>query len=237
MKYLLSFITIFFISNNVLSTNLDDLDDIMSRTNLIKQTKDVLDSNNKCFNKIVTKCADGFKISSNNLSCEIKKCETLHSAKSFDNGVFYNSKMKCHEPKITTCNTGYELKDNKCNKNICSKQPSLSNSKSTQANFLFQKEKCFIATLPTECESGYTLENKETDSANCEKEKVVDPIEACKRQPSLKHSIKTEKDFSYKSKNCTISELPIECESGYALYKPETDRTMCKKQSKGSRRN
>ena len=76
----------------------------------------------------------------------------------------------------------------------------------------------------------FILKYGRTDKARCEK------VDFC-REPSTKNVKKFKDNFYYEKKNCVIEKLPIECDKGYSLKRPETDLTKCKKGSKSSRRN
>jgi len=187
--------------------DLSSFSEAISELNSAQQTKDILDSKDKCFKKIITKCnKDGFKISADNLSCEIKMCSTV-SADSIDatrkkQELSYDKSKKCYEPKIDKCELGFELKENKCEKVLCETKPSIANSTKTTKDFLYEK-KCFITELATECATGYELKNKDSDKTVCEKKEA----KVCSSQPSLKNSTKTIDNFLYEAGNCIIEPL------------------------------
>ncbi|MBN2779554.1 MAG: hypothetical protein JXQ74_00595 [Alphaproteobacteria bacterium] len=190
-----------------------------------------------------TECDAGYllkDVGKNTARCEkAPSCSTqpvlTGSTKTAEN--VYDASEKCWLEKTPTeCAVGHTLKDAgkntaRCEKAAnCSIQPSVSNASKQETNIYDAKSKCFIKEMPTDCNSGFTLKYEGTNKARCEE------IKKCRRLSTA--NVKTFKDnFFYEKGECLIEKLPIECDDGYALQRPETDKAVCSKVSKGSSRN
>ncbi len=238
MKYLSIFIAILLISVNVLASNLSSLSGAISKTKSVKQTKDVLDSKKKCFNKVVI-CKEGFNVSTDKLSCEMKMCAvgknknkkqkySKVSNKKIKSSIVsksikkaelsYNKKNKCYEPKVK-CDAGFVLKVNKCEIKMCSNASKVFANKITtnSVDNLFYKKsgKCYEKKVTCDIGTKF-VENK------CKK--IL-----CKLKPSVSNSSKTKKDVFYKDGNCFVAKLATECVAGHELKNKDTDKAFCEK--------
>ncbi|MBN2779553.1 MAG: hypothetical protein JXQ74_00590 [Alphaproteobacteria bacterium] len=206
-----------------------------STANSTKTTDTYYSESGRCWIlKLPTECKTGYSVQNANTpaaAClKIGSCNpqplTANSTKVATDDFFVNN-CWVTDPYPTECAVGYTLKDPKSDKTRCEKtpncstQPVLTGSSKTAENVYDAAGKCWLVETPIECAKEYSLEDKGTSKARCQK------APDCKIRPSVANAAEKETNVYYEKDNCMLPELPKKCHKGFELKYAGTDKARC----------